>query len=61
MRDPEAVLGLPAKKGGSNNDAGTINRADYSTIVHKRNLVLELMQRGFPTNRPSWWLALYGY
>ncbi len=49
------------KKGGSNNDAGTINRADYGTIVHKRKLVLELMQRDFPTNRPSRWLALYGY
>ncbi len=49
------------KKGGSNNDAGTINKADYGTIVHKRKLVLELTQRGFPTNRPSRWLALYGY
>ncbi len=54
-------LGLPDKKGGSNNDAGTINRADYSTIVHKRKLVLEQMQRGFLTNRPLRWLALYGY
>ena len=34
---------------------------DYGTIVHKRKLVLELMQRGFPTNRPPRWLALYGY
>ncbi len=34
---------------------------DYGTIVHKHKLVLELMQRGFPTNRPPWWLALYGY
>jgi hypothetical protein len=38
-----------------------MNRADYSTIVHERKLVLELPQRGFPTNRPSRWLALYGY
>jgi hypothetical protein len=35
--------------------------ADYSTIVHKRKLVLELTQRGFLTNHPSRWLALYGY
>ncbi len=49
------------QKGGSNNDAGTVNRADYSTIVHKRKLVLELTQRDFLTNRPSRWLALYGY
>jgi hypothetical protein len=49
------------KKGGSNNDAGTINRADYSTIVHKCKLVLELTQRGFPINRPLQWLALYSY
>ena len=49
------------QEGGSNNDAGTVNRADYGTIVHKRKLVLELTQRGFPTNRPSQWLALYGY
>jgi hypothetical protein len=47
--------------GGFNNDAGTVNRADYGTIVHKRKLVLELAQRGFPTNRPLRWLALYGY
>jgi hypothetical protein len=25
---------------------------DYGTIVHKRKLVLELTQGGFPTNRP---------
>jgi hypothetical protein len=49
------------QKGGYNNDAGTVNRADYGTIVHKRKLVLELTQRGFPTNRPLRWLALYGY
>ena len=49
------------QEGGSNNDAGTVNRADYGTIVHKRKLVLELTQRGFPTNHPSRWLALYGY
>ncbi len=49
------------KQGGSNNDVGKINRADYSTIVHKRKLVLKLTQRGFLTNRPSRWLALYGY
>ncbi len=49
------------QEGGSNNDAGTVNRADYGTIVHKRKLVLELTQRGFPTNCPSRWLALYGY
>ncbi len=41
------------------NSAVTIR--DYGTIVHKRKLVLELTQRGFPTNRPPWWLALYGY
>ncbi len=34
---------------------------DYGTIVHKRKLVLELTQGGFPTNHPSRWLALYGY
>ncbi len=49
------------KKGGSNNDAGIINRADYSTIIHKCKLVPELTQRGYLTNRPSQWLALYGY
>jgi hypothetical protein len=49
------------QEGGSNNDAGTVNRADYGTIAHKRKLVLELMQRGFPTNCPSRGLALYGY
>ncbi len=41
------------------NSAVTIR--DYGTIVHKRKLVLELMQRGFPTNRPPQWLAFYGY
>jgi hypothetical protein len=41
------------------NSAVTIR--DYDTIVHKRKLVLELTQGGFPTNRPPWWLALYGY
>ncbi len=49
------------QEGGSNNDAGTINRADYGTIIHKRKLVLELTQRGLLTNHPSRWLALYGY
>ncbi len=34
---------------------------DHVTIVHKRKLVLELTQGDFPTNRPPWWLALYGY
>ncbi len=34
---------------------------DYGAIVHKRKLVLELTQRGFPTYRPPRWLALYGY
>ncbi len=34
---------------------------DYGTIVHKHMLVLELTQGGFPTNRPPWWLALFGY
>jgi hypothetical protein len=34
---------------------------DYGTTVHKRKLVLELSQRGFPTNPPPQWLALYGY
>ena len=33
----------------------------YDTIVHKRKLVLELTQEGFPTNCPPRWLALYGY
>ncbi len=41
------------------NSAVTIR--DYGTILHKRKLVLELTQRGFPTNRPPRWLALYGY
>ena len=41
------------------NSAVTIR--DYGTIVHKRKLVLELMQRGFPTICPPQWLALYGY
>ncbi len=41
------------------NSAVTIR--DYGTIVHKGKLVLELTQRGFPTNRPPRWLALYGY
>ncbi len=41
------------------NSAVTIR--DYGTIVHKPKLVLELMQRGFPTNRLPLWLALYGY
>ncbi len=41
------------------NSAVTIR--DYGTIVHTRKLILELMQRGFLTNRPPWWLALYGY
>jgi hypothetical protein len=38
-----------------------LSLSDYGTIVHKRKLVLELMQKGFPTNRPPRWLALYGY
>ncbi len=41
------------------NSAVTIR--DYGTIVYKRKLVLELTQRGFLTNRPPLWLALYGY
>ncbi len=41
------------------NSAVTIR--DYDTIVHKHKLVLELMQGGFPTNRPPRWRALYGY
>ncbi len=41
------------------NSAITIR--DSGTIVHKRKLVLELTQRGFPTNLPPRWLALYGY
>ncbi len=41
------------------NSAVTIR--DYGIIVHKRKLVLELTQRGFPTNCPLRWLALYGY
>jgi hypothetical protein len=41
------------------NSAVTIR--DYGTIVHKRKLILELTQRGFLTNRPPRWLALYGY
>jgi hypothetical protein len=38
-----------------------LSLSDYGTIVHKRKLVLELTQRGFPTNHPPRWLALYGY
>jgi hypothetical protein len=34
---------------------------DYDTIVHKHKLVMKLLQGDFPTNRPPWWLALYGY
>ncbi len=41
------------------NSAVTIR--DYGTIVHKHKLVLELTQKGFPTNHPPRWLALYGY
>jgi hypothetical protein len=41
------------------NSAVTIR--NYGTIVHKHKLVLELTQRGFLTNRPPRWLALYGY
>ncbi len=41
------------------NSAVTIR--DYDTIIHKRKLILELTQGGFLTNRPPWWLALYGY
>jgi hypothetical protein len=41
------------------NSAVTIR--DYGTIVHKRKLILQLTQRGFPTNRPPRWLAIYGY
>ncbi len=41
------------------NSAVTIR--DYDTIVHKRKLVLELIQGGFPNNHPLRWLALYGY
>ncbi len=41
------------------NSAVTIR--DYGTTIHKRKLILELMQGGFPTNRPPRWLALYGY
>ena len=41
------------------NSAVTIR--DYGTIVHKCKLILELMQRGIPTNCPPRWLALYGY
>jgi hypothetical protein len=41
------------------NSAVTIR--DYGTTVNKLKLVLELMQGGFPTNCPPWWLALYGY
>jgi hypothetical protein len=38
-----------------------VNIRDYDTIVHKRKLILELTQGGFPTNCPPQWLALYGY
>ncbi len=41
------------------NSAVTIR--DYGTTVHKRKLVPKLMQGGFPTNHPPWWLALFGY
>ncbi len=34
---------------------------DYGTTLHKHKLVLELTQRGFSTDRPPRWLALYGY
>jgi hypothetical protein len=30
-------------------------------IIHKRKLVQELTQRGFPTSCPPRWLAVYGY
>jgi hypothetical protein len=41
------------------NSAVTIR--DYGPIVHMRKLVLELTQRGFPTNCPPRWLDFYGY
>jgi hypothetical protein len=42
-------------------DNSAVTIRDYGTTVHKRKLVLELTQGGFPTNRPPRWLALYGY
>ncbi len=42
-------------------DNSTVTIRDYATTVHKRKLILELTQGGFPTNRPPRWLALYGY
>ncbi len=42
-------------------DYSAVTIRDYGTIVHKRKLALELIQRGFPTNHPPRWLALYRY
>ncbi len=42
-------------------DNSAVTIRDYGTTVHKRKLVLELMQGRFLTNRPPQWLALYGY
>ena len=42
-------------------DNSAVTIRDYGTTVHKRMLILELTQGGFPTNRLLWWLALYGY
>ncbi len=41
--------------------SSAVTISGYDTIVHKRKLVLELTQGGFPTNHPLRWLALYGY
>ena len=54
--DTRQGLGRIARLDLIGNSAVTIR--DYDTIVHKCELILELMQGGFPTNRPPWWLAL---
>ncbi len=59
VNDTRQGLGRIARLVLIGNSAVTIR--DYGTTVHKRKLVLELMQGGFLTNRPPRWLALYGY
>jgi hypothetical protein len=49
-------------KRGSNNDARIITEQIMVLLyISVSSYWLELMQRGFPTNCPPWWLALYGY
>ena len=57
--DTRQGLGRIASLDLIGNSAVTIR--DYGTTVHKRKLVLELTQGGFPTNHPLRWLAIYGY